>query len=171
MTPNLRPVRAEDAPFLFDLYCSTRQAELAAWGWDPAQQAAFLRLQFQAHEQFYGAQGAAADLRIVLVAGEPVGRLTVVRGAGELRLADIALLPAWRNAGLGTALIQQVLAEAALCGLPLRLQVALGNPAIRLYTRLGFAVTSRTDTDWQMEARPAPPGDPAPGAPDPPPGS
>lgn len=168
MTPTLRPVRAEDEPFLFDLYCSTRQAELAAWGWDPAQQAVFLRLQFQAHEQFYRTQGAAADQQIVLVAGEPVGRRIVLRGADEIRLADIALLPAWRNAGLGTTLIGQVLAEAAERGLPVRLRVALGNPAQRLYTRLGFAVTGRTDTDWQMEARPAPPGDPPAPAPDPP---
>jgi len=33
------------------LYASTREAELAALGWSPAQMEAFLELQFRAREQ------------------------------------------------------------------------------------------------------------------------
>ena len=39
MNVSLRPVEADDHPFLYELYCSTRQEELAAWGWDAAQTA------------------------------------------------------------------------------------------------------------------------------------
>ena len=36
-TVRVRPMRADDEPFLFALYCSTRADEIATWGWEPAQ--------------------------------------------------------------------------------------------------------------------------------------
>ena len=44
----LRPACADDEGFLLALYASTRQDEMAAWGWDAAQQEMFLRMQFLA---------------------------------------------------------------------------------------------------------------------------
>ena len=43
MRVTLRPVQPDDDAFLCALYGSTRQDELAAWGWGPAERDAFLR--------------------------------------------------------------------------------------------------------------------------------
>ena len=44
---------------------------------------------------------------------EPVGRLYVARWSDEIRIVDIALLPAFCNRGLGTTLVRALQAEAA----------------------------------------------------------
>ena len=53
MSLDLQPLRAEDEPFLFELYASTRGDEMALVGWDKPQQEAFLRMQFKAQRSSY----------------------------------------------------------------------------------------------------------------------
>ena len=75
---------------------------------------------------------------MILIEGEPAGRLYVNRGPDELRIIDIAMLPAYRNRRIGTHLIGALQTEAALARKPLRIHVERFNPALRLYERLGF---------------------------------
>jgi ribosomal protein S18 acetylase RimI-like enzyme len=153
MALTLRPIGPADESFLYQLYSSLRQDELAAWGWDAGQQDAFLSLQFRAQQQFYGTI-ATAEQQLVCLDEEPIGRLIVIREQDAIRLADIALLPAHRGAGIGGSLLGTLLAEAAQAHKPVRLQVLPDNPAIRLYQRLGFAVAGENGTHFLMEARP-----------------
>jgi predicted GNAT family acetyltransferase len=51
---------------------------------------------------------------------------------------DIALLPDFRGAGLGTALLAGLFAEATAAGKTVTIHVEGFNPARRLYERLGF---------------------------------
>src|SRR5215470_15919372 len=88
----LRPARPGDQPFLYELYCSTRADEIAAFGWDKAQQDAFLRLQFRGLQQHYQEQQLEVDSRIIMKAEQPIGQIIVMRSDREIRLADIALL-------------------------------------------------------------------------------
>ena len=136
-------VRSEQPPqdeaFLFELYASTRQEELDAWGWPPEMRTAFLKMQFTASHglrQMF----PDAEFQIVLVDGANAGRLVVHRTPDALRVVDMALLPQHRNAGLGTALLQRVFGEALGTQKPLRLEVLKTNRAARLYQRLGFVV-------------------------------
>jgi GNAT superfamily N-acetyltransferase len=56
---------------------------------------------------------------------------------------SVCVLPGYRNAGLGTALVAAAVAEARDRSLPaLSLSVEEGNPARRMYERLGFAPVS-----------------------------
>ncbi|MCY1017746.1 GNAT family N-acetyltransferase [Pyxidicoccus sp. MSG2] len=134
----LRPASASDEAFLFTLYASTREGEVAMWGWAPAQRDAFLRMQWMAQGRDWATRYAGADHRVVLVDGAPAGRLLVTRGAKEWRLVDIALLPAHRRAGVGTRLLRELMDEAAKAHVPLRLRVLSASPARALYERLGF---------------------------------
>ncbi|MBZ4419698.1 GNAT family N-acetyltransferase [Myxococcus sp. RHSTA-1-4] len=134
----LRPATASDEAFLFALYASTREDEVAMWGWAPAQRDAFLRMQWLAQGRDWATRYAGADHRLVLVEGQPAGRLLVARGEREWRLVDIALLPASRGSGVGTRLLRELQGEAAKARVPLKLRVLKGSPAHRLYTRLGF---------------------------------
>jgi ribosomal protein S18 acetylase RimI-like enzyme len=153
-TLTLRSIHPEDQPFLYEVYASTRTEELAPLGWNSEQQAAFLTQQFNAQHQYYQASYASADFQIILVNGQPAGRLYVERGADELRLIDIALLPEYRNAGIGTGLIKNLLAEAQQAGKPVRIHVEKFNPALRLYKRLGFSIIDDRGVYWFMEWKP-----------------
>ena len=68
---------------------------------------------------------------------------------------DISLLPEYRNRGLGAALIHDLMAECAASREPLRLQVAKGNRAARLYERLGFLKTGEDEIYYHMWWNPA----------------
>lgn len=149
------PAGPADQEFLFQVYAGTRKAEVSAWGWNEAQQEAFLRMQFHARNQSYEWQYPDADHRIILHNGRPAGRLLVNRTEQEIRLVDIGLLPEHRGAGLGSALIQELQAEAAEAARPLRLRVDKSNPALRLYERLGFVITGENEMAYAMEWLPA----------------
>lgn len=148
----VRNEQPEDESFLFDLYASTRQAELEAWGWPPAMRTTFLTVQFRA-SQGYRAAYPDAEFQIVLLNGAKAGRLIVQRTREEMRVVDIALLPQHCNAGIGTALLRRLFGEAAATHKPLRLQVRQDNRAGRLYERLGFSRTGESELHVEMEWR------------------
>lgn len=150
----LRPIRAEDEPFLFEVYASTRLDELAALGWSAAQREAFLRMQFRAQHQSYLAQFPTADFQIILWHERPIGRLYVERRPDEIRGIDIALLPQYRQAGIGTAILQDLLARAARDGRPFHIHVEKFNRAQHLYKRLDFTTLADDGIYLFMEWRP-----------------
>ena len=135
---SFRPITQEDEPFLCRLYASTREEELAVVPWSRAEKDAFLEMQFKAQHTYYQEQFKQANFDLVLLAGEPIGRLYLDHRRDELRIIDIALLPEYRRRGIGSRLLQQVLAEADTAVLPVRIHVEHNNPALKLYHRLGF---------------------------------
>jgi ribosomal protein S18 acetylase RimI-like enzyme len=138
MPVTLRPIHPDDVEFLYAVYASTREDELALVDWDETQKTAFLRMQFTAQHKYFQEQFHDAAFEIVLLNGKPIGRLYVDRRKDEIRLIDIALLPEHRNGGIGRLLLTKLLAEAAEAVKPVRLHVELFNPALRWYERLGF---------------------------------
>jgi len=150
----LRPARPEDRDFLFSVYASTREEELAPVPWTEEQKAAFLRMQFAAQDADYSRNYAGADFSIVEVDRVPAGRLYVERRPAEIRLIDIALLPSFQRAGIGTRLLTDLIGEAKTRGVPLRIHVEMFNPARRLYERLGFTPVEEHGVYTLMERRP-----------------
>jgi GNAT superfamily N-acetyltransferase len=155
----LRPAGPADAEFLYRVYANTRYEELAPTGWPPEQVEAFLRMQFHAQDTHYRTHFPAAAFDIILLAGEPAGRLYVDRRADEIRVVDISLLPEYRGRGAGSALFGALFDEATAAGVPVRIYVEAFNPARRLYDRLGFVQTDTTGVyhllEWRPPARPA----------------
>jgi ribosomal protein S18 acetylase RimI-like enzyme len=149
----LRQTMSDDEEFLFDVYASTRAEEVAAWGWDPARRRAFLRMQFDARRRAYQAAYPDADDRVIVQGWQAVGRILVRRADDHIRLVDIAILPRYRKAGIGTCLIRELIAESRSSRRPLRLQVATDNRAAGLYERLGFSVTGGDAAYREMECR------------------
>jgi len=152
---SFRPVAPEDEAFLFTVFASSRKDEIAAWGWDQSQQESFLRMQFRG-QQFHYDEIEESGNSVILSDGCPIGRLIVDRTEREILLAEIALLPEYRNAGIGTRIIKDLMAEAAGKGLPFCLHVTKTNRAFRLYQRLGFTITKDTGTHFEMEWRTSP---------------
>ncbi len=134
----LRPVADDDLPFLGDIYDAYRRAEVEAFGWPPATRSAFLADQFVLQHRHYITAYPGAAFSVVTVKGEDAGRLYLYRGVGDMRIVDIAFLPAWCNRGIGGALIKAVMADAGARGDKVSIHVERSNPAQRLYRRLGF---------------------------------
>ena len=155
MKSTLRPAQAEDAPFLESVYASTRAAELAAVPWSAEQKAAFCRMQFEAQCAHYAQHYAAATQSIIERDGMAAGRLYVNRGAEEIRIVDIALLPQHRGGGLGTQHLLALQKEARGAGKALTIHVEKFNPALRLYERLGFQPIEDKGIHLLMEWRAA----------------
>lgn len=141
----------EDEGFLFKLYASTRTEELDAWGLDTQQQEAFLKMQFLARQTSYRNQFPNSNYQIVLIQKLSVGAMLVIRDEAEIYLADLALLPEYRDRAIGTFLLQNLLAEAAQTRKPVRLQVIQVNRAFRLYQRLGFSTVGDNGIHFVME--------------------
>jgi ribosomal protein S18 acetylase RimI-like enzyme len=130
----LRPSGPRDRELLYRVYASTRAEELANVPWHDDAKDGFLRAQFDAQDRWWREHYAGALFDVVLVDGEPAGRLYVYANEDEIRIVDIALLPEHRGRGIGSALLAGVLAD----GRRVTIHVERMNPALRLYERLGF---------------------------------
>jgi len=157
MNTSLRPVKDSDRPFLMDVYASTREDELKLVEWTPDQKRAFCEMQFTAQDTHYRKSYTDVTYDIVLVDGEPAGRLYVCRQPDHILILDIALLPVFRGRGIGTSLLGVVQTEATESGKPLRIHVERFNPALRLYSRLGFRLIEDKGVYLFMEWRPPDP--------------
>lgn len=134
----LRPTLPDDQEFLFQVYASTREDEMARVDWDDDQKERFLRMQFSAQDTYYRENYPGFDFQIILVNGQSAGRLYLHRRQAEIRIMDIVLLPEFRSRGIGTELLRKVLAEGEESKLAVTIHVERFNPALCLYRRLGF---------------------------------
>jgi len=141
----LRSAKPEDAEFFWQL----RQAALRphvekAWGkWDDAQQ-----------RKFFDRGFVPRETRVIMVDGQPGGRLDVSRSRLDFFLGLIEILPELQGRGLGSAIVRDLQEEARTKRVPIRLQVIKGNAAaVRLYERLDFKPSGETTTHhlllWQ----------------------
>jgi ribosomal protein S18 acetylase RimI-like enzyme len=154
----LRPERPEDESFLYAVYASTREEELTLTNWDAPMRRAFLDHQFNAMRQGYRSMFPDGEFLIVEIDGRPVGRLVVHRAAAEIRVVDLALLPAHQNQGIGTFLMRQICDQADR---PVRLSVLKHNRAFLWYERMGFAKAGDLgvydELEWRPSVKPASP--------------
>jgi len=153
MNVTLCPFSSEHQEFLYRLYASTRQQEFASLGWPAAQLETFLRMQFNAQQRWYETAYPRADHRIILLDGEPIGRILVDHRQDTALLVDIALLTERRNQGIGARLLGELIEQSEKTNMPIRLQVMKTNPARHLYERLGFVKTGEDEMYFQMERR------------------
>jgi ribosomal protein S18 acetylase RimI-like enzyme len=149
----LRPLIAGDELFSYQVYASTRAEEMAFLDWPAAQKEAFLQMQFRAQSQHYRLVYPLATYQVIEWDGVPVGRLILNRADQSTTLVDIALLPEFRNRGLGAALISALQSENR----KINLHVLKSNPALNLYLRMGFIFKSEDalyfEMEWMLEVK------------------
>ena len=150
----LRAARADDAPLLAAIYATTRSEELEPVPWTAEQKKSFTDWQSEQQEKHYALHYPDAE-RLVIEHGEPIGRIYVDTTSVEVRLMDVTLLPAHRNRGIGTQLMDGLLRYADALGRQASLHVEPFNPARRMYGRMGFVV-SETRGLYEFMVRPVP---------------
>jgi ribosomal protein S18 acetylase RimI-like enzyme len=138
----LRSATASDYAWLWELKRLTMRTYVEqTWGnWDD-----------EAQEEFFRRNFSSETVQIIEVEGKDAGLLNVEREPGVIFLANLQIHPSHQNRGIGTAVIQDVVASAKSLGLSVRLQVLRTNrDALRLYQRLGFVGFKETPTHTVM---------------------
>ncbi len=140
---DLRPIaETEDLPLLFRIYAATR---IDIWGYEPWTYEEKLRLieeQFLIQHKAYMNGYDTPEFYIICRNGRDMGRLYLEQRPDDIRIIDIALLPEFRNNGVGTALLKDILACGRKTGRRVSIHVEKQNPALSLYQRLGFVKTN-----------------------------
>jgi len=152
----LRAAMPDDEPFLLSVYASTRSGELSQVEWSEEQKAAFVRMQYAAQTKYYRDYYSTASFDVIECGDRAVGRLYVARWPRDIRIVDIALLPEWCNRGIGASLLRQLQTEARASDKSLSIHVERFNPALRLYTRLGFQQVEDKGVYLFLEWKPGP---------------
>jgi ribosomal protein S18 acetylase RimI-like enzyme len=134
----LRPQVDSDLEFVAQLYAESREEELRPVEWPDEVKHAFLRSQFDAQWAHYSQHYHDAEFSIVERHGSRIGRLYIWRGPNDVRIVDIAICAEARGAGIGSALLREVMEEAARTGKSASIHVERDNRALGLYRRLGF---------------------------------
>jgi ribosomal protein S18 acetylase RimI-like enzyme len=127
----LRPARPDDETWLLDLRRRTIGPYRAALGL-PVDDASLLA---SVQEQY-------EDAQIICEGGRRIGLFKAYRDGDAWLLSQIQLEPDCQGRGIGERLIRAFLAHPDRERLPVRLHVLDGNPARRLYERLGFVEVS-----------------------------
>lgn len=150
----LRAIRPEDEAWLLSIFASTRVEERQMLDWPGAVWDAFIRQQFTLQHKQYLAAYEQPCFQIILQDEQVVGRLYVARGATEIRLVDIALLPPYRRQGIARQLLQSLCDESDASHTPIGLHVEKNNPILAYYERLGFQTLADRGVYLYMQRAP-----------------
>ena len=100
------------------------------WGWDEGWQRGDFERRFQ-----------QCRVSVIEAGARAAGGLWVETRPDSLYIHELQLAPEFQRRGIGTAVLQDVIAEATACEQPVALSVFTINPRARqLYERVGFEV-------------------------------
>ncbi len=153
-SPELRPVSMADDDLIFRVFASSRAEEMKLVAWDETAKLGFLHMQFLAQQAHYRTNFPLASHDIILVGGDPVGRVYVDRRETEIRILDITLLPEARGQGIGYRLLQDLMQEAETVHKKLSIHVDHSSPSLGWFERLGFVCAGGNGISSLMEWNP-----------------
>jgi ribosomal protein S18 acetylase RimI-like enzyme len=126
----LRPAAQTDLPFLDNLRHTVLYSVVTNHHeWDDAKQMARVRAHFD-------------SAQIIMIDDNPIGLWKTYRDDDHLHLSQIQILPEYQGRGIGTQLISGLQEDSKRIGLPITLHVYRSNPAVRLYLRRGFHIST-----------------------------
>ena len=128
----LRDAVESDREFLFDLHrFSMRQVIEQTWGWNDAWQRGEFDRRFR-----------TCAVSVIEIDSQPAGGLWLESRPDSLHIVELQLAPEKQGNGVGTAIVEHVIQQAASRGQAVTLSVVPANPRAKsLYDRLGFEVT------------------------------
>ena len=126
---SLRPATRADDEFCYQLHKAAMGGYVAAvWGWDE-----------QVQREYHARAFRPRRWQIITANGADAGMLSVEYRPDEVYLARIEIRPGLQGRGIGTRIINALLAEARQQGQDLVLDVLVVNERARaLYERLGL---------------------------------
>ena len=155
----IRPITLVDEPFLWEM---VYQAIYVPPGVTPPPRDILDHAELRRYVQGWGRPSDLGVLAVDRETSQPIGaawlRLLTGDNKGYGYVDEttpeltIAVLPAYRGKGLGTALLSHLLTMAQGSYPAVSLSVSPANPALRLYQRLGFAVVGACGTSLTLRS-------------------
>lgn len=144
MDISLRVAQAEDFDFARSLYFETMRWIIERlFGWDQAREetnfAGFFRLD---------------EVRIIVADGRDVGWIQERSEGASIYVGSLYVMPSMQRCGIGTHVLQALLARAENESKSVTLAVVKINPALHFYERHGFQITHDDDFKFYMRANP-----------------
>src|SRR5437879_9095405 len=139
----LRGATNSDHDFLYNLHIRTMKTYVEqTWGWDEAKAV-----------KMFSERVAQGHYEVIVLNGVDIGAVNCHRREDTLYVSNIEILPEYQGRGLGTKILQRILAAAQRDGLTVTLRILKVNPARSLYERLGFIVTREDETHYYKIGR------------------
>lgn len=154
MEITFRKIEDKDQSFLKQVYLSTREEELQLVDWPESQKDQFIIQQFEAQHDYYQQVYPDATFDIINCDNISSGRLYIWESEKQIRIVDIALLPQFRNKGIGNLILNQLIEKSEASSKILSIHVECYNRALSLYKRLGFEQKDHTGVYFYMERQP-----------------
>ena len=146
-------MQAEDLRYA--LFTELKQAELHGLGYLGIDLQPLIRMQFVARAQHYAQRFPHAEERYLCsTKGDLVGRMLIERVSRSWCLIDMAVLKAFRNAGIATRALQDLCSEADGIGASISLKTFLHHGRSDMYQRLGVRVIYKDTLQVQMHRNP-----------------
>jgi ribosomal protein S18 acetylase RimI-like enzyme len=139
----LRPALTGDEPFLLELRKATMTEHLLRAG-EPLDDAAHRARLLHRYD----------TAQVICLDGAPAGLLKTHRTETEWTVMQLQIAPAHQGRGIGERALWTVLLAAPADALPVTLKVLKGNPAKRLYERLGFEIVNEDEIQFHMRRAP-----------------
>ncbi|MFM0221222.1 GNAT family N-acetyltransferase [Paraburkholderia dipogonis] len=139
----LRPALDTDEAFLFELRKATMMEHLARVG-EPSDDTEHRARLLHRYD----------TARVICIDGAPAGLLKAHRTDAEWVVVQVQITPALQGRGIGERALRTVLRAAQADALPVTLKVLKGNPAQRLYKRLGFEIVGEDERQFHMRRTP-----------------
>lgn len=136
----LRPAVRQDFEYCKRLYFAEMNWIIEELHLDRIAQAASLQQQW-----------LPTEVRIITLDGSDAGWLQSTRRDDGLFVAQLIVDGPFQRRGIGTVVMNRVIAEAARANLAVLLEVVKINPVLRLYERLGFHITGEDDRKFHMK--------------------
>ena len=149
---SLRLFSERDIPFLKKVYFSTREEELQqVQDWTKEMKEVFLTQQFNAQHDYYQKNYIGAAFFVISNDNKDIGRLYYDEGFETgIRIIDIAILPEYQKQSIGTEILKGIFERAREIEKNVTIHVESFNPAMNLYTRLGFQKISETNGVYHL---------------------
>lgn len=153
----VRSATAADEPERRRWFADTKRAEFAPLGLPDASLDALCRQQYDARAVGYAQQFPTAEHLVVEADGEAIGALIVdgLHDAPTVVIVDVVVDADHRNRGIGRRVLAEIVDTADRRSAAVELSVTHGNPARRLYERLGFEPLSTAELHERLRRPPA----------------
>ena len=156
MKIELQPATSEHESFLYQVYCTTSEQEMAMVPWSDEQKEAFLRMQFSAQQTDYDKRFADGRQSVIVVDDVKVGRLHTLELEEEIKILDITVLPQHRTKGTATSLLNDLLDQARGSGKRVLVYVEIFNPSLGFFEKRGFQKVMDEGIYYLLEWRAGP---------------
>jgi ribosomal protein S18 acetylase RimI-like enzyme len=143
----LRAACSQDSVFARDLYFETMRGFIdRLFGWDQARE-----------ERNFAGFFKVDEVRIITADDQDVGWIQEQVENRTINLGSFYVMPAMQGRGIGTKVLDILLARAAYQSKAMTLSVVKINPARHFYEKRGFRVTHEDQHKFYMRADPGGP--------------